>query len=547
MILTSLRERNLSAVAAAKSEAAAVEKSLNGKSRTTRNFCGFAALSLLLFAAASTLLWRDARLTARTVVPSESARARLSVARCAAELPARTARPAGTRYVLARQSEQIRPYAGATACAQGAWPISVSAVDAGDCVEDGVGLPRRTATGALRCLPTFLVVGAQKAATGSLAEWLARHPLLRRARGPRGHADEPHYFDSLQASQNASRQDALEASWRDRYLANFPPMTIGDAAAGVSTFEKSPSYARYLAAVELASMLLPSAHVVFILREPVERALSAFAHHVRHARFARLTRAAGALAEGNVRTCSRTKPPSTADCEVSLYSPVRRDGAYSTTCAALDGVVVLEKVDANDFDAYVRQATVARFAAGGSAIFAQGDVLPKAANWAKHPRSPIDVVDDGDYATQLEGLYARFSARQVHVVLFDKLAREPLKVLDELQRGLGLPHHDFGAQLVRRNGRYDVAPARGAGLAERARYFLAPLFRPRIKAPRAMLESTRALLYDHYADGTDSAQRLLRDRGSEVTFPEDWPTRFAGEYPGNAHGGDAGRRRRRSF
>ncbi|KAH8046127.1 [heparan sulfate]-glucosamine N-sulfotransferase [Aureococcus anophagefferens] len=98
------------------------------------------------------------------------------------------------------------------------------AADAGACVAGGgrAGVARAAlsflaggadAEKSLRCLPTFLIVGAQKAATGSLSDWLSRHPALRRGDGPAAHRREVHYFDQLPG--NGSDTAALEATWRD--------------------------------------------------------------------------------------------------------------------------------------------------------------------------------------------------------------------------------------------------------------------------------------------------------------------------------------------
>jgi len=78
--------------------------------------------------------------------------------------------------------------------------------------------------GRLRCLPSFLIVGAQKAATGSLASWLGEHPHLRRGVGPAAHVNEVHYFDQLDG--NATRP---LANWRS-YLRAFPAVTPAEAA-----------------------------------------------------------------------------------------------------------------------------------------------------------------------------------------------------------------------------------------------------------------------------------------------------------------------------
>ena len=149
-------------------------------------------------------------------------------------------------------------------------------VDAGDCVRDATFYSTR-----YRCLPSFVIGGAQKAATGSLAKWLEGHPYLRRGIGSNGHPGEVHYFDAF--SRNASLVD-LEKTWRS-YAERFPALSENEVKKGVLTYEKSPSYLRFHQAPRLLSALLPSCAWIIILRDPVDRAYSAFAHHVRHGRF----------------------------------------------------------------------------------------------------------------------------------------------------------------------------------------------------------------------------------------------------------------------
>mmetsp|Transcript_16577 Transcript_16577/g.66903 ORF Transcript_16577/g.66903 Transcript_16577/m.66903 type:complete len:224 (+) Transcript_16577:62-733(+) len=45
------------------------------------------------------------------------------------------------------------------------------------------GRRRRQWTRRVRCLPSVLIAGAQKSATGSLSDWLSSHPLVRRGTG----------------------------------------------------------------------------------------------------------------------------------------------------------------------------------------------------------------------------------------------------------------------------------------------------------------------------------------------------------------------------
>ena len=149
-------------------------------------------------------------------------------------------------------------------------------VDAGDCVSD-TNIWRET----YHCLPSFVIGGAQKAATGSLAKWLEGHPYLRRGIGDNGHPGEIHYVDAF--ARNASLTD-LERTWRS-YAARFPALSENEVRTGVLTYEKSPSYLRFHQAPRLLSALLPSCAWIIILRDPVDRAYSAFAHHIRHGRF----------------------------------------------------------------------------------------------------------------------------------------------------------------------------------------------------------------------------------------------------------------------
>ena len=148
-----------------------------------------------------------------------------------------------------------RPVLAGDPCA-----AAVDAVDAGYCFGE-----RR-----LRCLPSFVVAGAQKAATGWLRQWLARHPQLAQGGGK-----EVHYFDKLGAGE-------LENSWRGRYLDEFRTADLATYA-----YEKTPDYLPNATAMASLRRLLPSVRLVFMLRAPTGRAYSAYQHHCRKGRFFR--------------------------------------------------------------------------------------------------------------------------------------------------------------------------------------------------------------------------------------------------------------------
>lgn len=115
----------------------------------------------------------------------------------------------------------------------------------------------REATASRRGLPDFVIIGAQRAGTTSLFQWLSALPAVEPAL-----RKELHYFDN-----NYSRGER----W---YKSNFPLR-----APGMLTGESTPYMLFHPLAPERASRDL-EAEVRFIvsLREPVERAVSQYWH-----------------------------------------------------------------------------------------------------------------------------------------------------------------------------------------------------------------------------------------------------------------------------
>jgi hypothetical protein len=127
----------------------------------------------------------------------------------------------------------------------------------------------RVATRRRRILPSFLVIGAQRAGTTSLFEYLLRHPDVA---GPWGVDEEVtwvkevHFFD--------------EKFWRgiDWYRSFFPLALSrqrarrrgGDVVAG----EATPYYMFHPAVPERAAKVVPDARLIALVRDPIERAYS---------------------------------------------------------------------------------------------------------------------------------------------------------------------------------------------------------------------------------------------------------------------------------
>lgn len=125
----------------------------------------------------------------------------------------------------------------------------------------------RVATAKLRMLPSFLIVGAMKSGTSSLFNYLSRcdgvAPPYRK---------ETHYFGP---GLRAGRSEA----W---YRAHFPMRRPG--RFGPVTGEATPDYSVEPGAAEAIHAMMPHARIVFVLRDPVERAISHYFHEVRMGR-----------------------------------------------------------------------------------------------------------------------------------------------------------------------------------------------------------------------------------------------------------------------
>jgi hypothetical protein len=117
-------------------------------------------------------------------------------------------------------------------------------------------------------LPTFIIIGAQKSATRWLRKNLGRHPEIFTA--PR----EVKYFN------HPKRVDAFGLQW---YRMQFEGWTgepiTGEATPGYMMLGHHPAEvaARIKAAV-------PDVKLIALLRNPVDRAYSAFVHHKREER-----------------------------------------------------------------------------------------------------------------------------------------------------------------------------------------------------------------------------------------------------------------------
>lgn len=122
-------------------------------------------------------------------------------------------------------------------------------------------------------IPSFLIVGAGRSGTTALAEGLRTHPRVFVT-----HPKEPHYFalhDTVPAFRGPgddSTVNRLSVTRKDDYMALYPPQSSFEALGDASV---STLYYHERAIPEIVSTN-PDARIVILLRDPVERAHSAF-------------------------------------------------------------------------------------------------------------------------------------------------------------------------------------------------------------------------------------------------------------------------------
>ncbi|MGI8523664.1 MAG: sulfotransferase family protein [Nocardioides sp.] len=122
-------------------------------------------------------------------------------------------------------------------------------------------------TAGSRQLPSFIVVGAQRAGTTSLFRALMSHPLVHSANHHKG----VNYFDVNYHRDFSWYQGHFSTT---AYLRTRSRGVEGDPI----TFEASGYYSFHPCAAERIARHLPDVRIVAMLRDPVERAWSAWKH-----------------------------------------------------------------------------------------------------------------------------------------------------------------------------------------------------------------------------------------------------------------------------
>jgi O-antigen/teichoic acid export membrane protein len=140
-----------------------------------------------------------------------------------------------------------------------------------------------TATSAIRPLPDFLIIGAQRSGTTALHRYLCQHPQVMPPLISKG----VHYFDVA--------YDRSDAWYRGHFPAR-PYRRFREYRVGrqVLTGEASPYYLFHPHVPGRVESLLPDVRLIVLLREPSARALSHY-HHERDGGFEPLSTFAEAV------------------------------------------------------------------------------------------------------------------------------------------------------------------------------------------------------------------------------------------------------------
>ncbi len=116
----------------------------------------------------------------------------------------------------------------------------------------------------------MIVIGAMKAGTTALHRYLDAHPEIGMAPGK-----ELNFFFGADR-QNGGRGDGLTGNWHrglDWYRGQLPPARVsGETSPGYT----SPSFPE---TAERIARVVPEVRLIYLVRDPVERALSQYRHH----------------------------------------------------------------------------------------------------------------------------------------------------------------------------------------------------------------------------------------------------------------------------
>lgn len=116
-------------------------------------------------------------------------------------------------------------------------------------------------------LPTFLIAGVAKAGTTSLYNYLAKHPniCMSPIKEPNYFRNQPDGPRTVEKTQSHPQQAPRDLEWYKSLFAHCEPENARGEASGYFHRPEAPA---------LIKRTIPDARLIFILRNPVERAFS---------------------------------------------------------------------------------------------------------------------------------------------------------------------------------------------------------------------------------------------------------------------------------
>eukprot|EP00039_Didymoeca_costata_P015195 m.254472 g.254472 ORF g.254472 m.254472 type:complete len:528 (-) comp16172_c0_seq1:46-1629(-) len=312
----------------------------------------------------------------------------------------------------------------------------VKNIDAGVCVRTHPIHAHAADTRDVRCLPSFVILGVQKAGTRELRNWLHMHPNLLGASAELGYLNSrgcehttkrrAHIIQKKNTDHlcthphNPTSNLTLEKQffWRG-YLDHFPPMTSWQVRTQY-TFEKTPNYFEMpLERITRLQNYFPSIKLLLILRDPVTRIYSWFNMCCNTTSTTIGTKGFVEILEGRYRGQIwgvHAFPSSTRLLVGDMKVLWRRASCSPET---FEKFILLKEYSTDDV------------------------VIP----WERIQAGPKSGVADalrrGQYASRLSLWFQVFPRRQFHIMTMDDTLQKPCDTMHEIERFLGIPRYNF--------------------------------------------------------------------------------------------------------
>jgi hypothetical protein len=372
-----------------------------------------------------------------------------------------------------------------------------SGLDAGLCILS----PK---AGGVRCLPSFVIIGVQKAATRELYSWLRLHTVLGKEGNTPG-LPELRYLDkigSFNAAESRTRwigpaRKKIEVVpelgfWRN-YVRFFPSWKVtqprshgrlpGPAIAGsIYSYEKTPSYVvMSSSAIRQLRQLFPSMRWILSLRNPTDRLYSWF--HMKCAD-TDAKHGRGYIAE-------------------VIEGPLNGTIIYNTEAVGVELAKASAGLNPSTRHALCTPDTFDRL------LFGSADKSARA--------TPSVTIDNGVSAPLARGYYGQalrrwlehFPPHQIHVLTVDALFSSPLSQLRRIEHFLGIDPFEWESHF-RKVGNTTTIKESTSKVEMHAR-------------PDPMSLRARAFLNAHYAPHVGDLRRALSVY-PDVEIPPSWPS-----------------------